>query len=257
MKSLRASAIKVGYLRSMLHMDHYMNTGMEDTPVMRFGRLVHMAVLEPDRKPAIWTGKQKRGKEYDSWLLEQPPGAEITTADEWAEAVACAAAVMANKDAAGLLANTAKELSVNETHPEYGPCTARFDAWKFGFLIDLKTTGRIDAHSVGRTFAQMAYHLQFGWYSMLCELAGIDKLPLCYSIVVESKPPYDCAVYQIAKLDVMAGLEECKKVAAKYRACELAGYFPGCQEKIDEVAMPEWAYREPGAPDEIATGIEW
>jgi hypothetical protein len=244
--TLRASAIKVGYLKSMLHMRHYIEHGREDSPGMLFGRLVHMAVLEPDKKPSIWTGGRKAGKEYDNWLCEQPEGREQTTTAEWSEVQACAGSVLSNKQAVELLDGTKREMALFSEVTQYGKVSARLDAWKPGVLPDLKTTGQIDRRSLERTCAGMAYHIQFGWYSRILDALKLDHLPNCYGIFVESNPPYDVAVYPIAKASVMMGIIEAGKIAEKYRACELRREWPGQQTESDPIELPEWAYKNTG-----------
>ena len=245
--TLRASALKVGYLKSMLHMRHYLTAGgSDDTPGMRFGRLVHMAVLEPDKQPAIWTGGQRKGKAYEEWTAAQLPDIEQTTADEWASVTACAAAVMSNKRAAALLDGTKREYSLYADATQYGPVCARLDAWKPGVLIDLKSTQQVDRRSIERICTSMAYHIQFGTYSWILEALKLDRLPTCWGIFVEQKPPYDVAVYPISKFDVMAGMSEALKVAERYRICELRREWPGQQTDEEEIRLPEWAYKQAG-----------
>jgi hypothetical protein len=251
--TLRASALKVGYLKSMLHMRHYLTAGgSDDTPGMRFGRLVHMAVLEPDKQPAIWTGGRKAGKEYDNWLCEQPEGREQTTTAEWLEAQSCAASVLSNNHAVELLDGTKREMALYSESTQYGKVSARLDAWMPGSLIDLKTTAQVDRRSIERICASMGYHIQFGWYSWLLDALKLDHLPNCYGIFVESKPPYDVAVYPIAKASVMMGIIEAGKIAEKYRACELRREWPGQQTESEPIELPEWAYKNTG--DDLEAG---
>jgi hypothetical protein len=244
--ALRATTIKIGYLKSMIHMHHATTTERPDNPAMRWGRLVHQAILEPHKSPAIWTGAQRRGKDYEAWLSNLPDGIEIVTMAEYSEVQKCRDSVLSNRRVVELLDGAKCEYKFRHDDSELGLCVATMDAWKEGCLTDLKTTGQINALSFTRTSAQMAYHVQFGWYSWMLEQSKIDRLPKCYAVAIEAKPPYDCAVYQISAMDVMSGAQEAVKIARAYRECERAGVFPGQQKEddaIDVLQFPEGRIR--------------
>lgn len=247
---LRATALKVGYLKSMLHMRHYMLYGRDDTAAMSFGRLAHIAVLQPNNRPELWTGGKRSGKAWDIFE-EQNAGKEIATMAEWRGACELAESVRANPAVNALLSDCMIEGRLDYADGDLGLCTARPDAFKPGILIDLKTTGRIDDQSLIRTVGGMAYHLQFGWYAwMIGQLFGV-AVPDCYMIAVESKPPYDCRVVKLWKFDVTAGMAAAIETARRYRDCEKVGKWPGINREVTEIQLPEWAYK-----DRTAAGLE-
>jgi len=254
--TLRASAIKVGYLKSLLHMRYYMTQGREDTTAMRFGRLVHLAALQPSIEPAVWHGGRRAGKEYDAWLASVPHGQETATEAEWLAACDCAESVRQHDDAFDLIRESKREFSLKHTTGEYGPCSARLDAWKPGCLVDLKTTGAIGKRAVASNCAAMAYHIQFGWYWYMLELMGLDTRPACYIIAVESKPPYDCGVYELSRLDVSIGYTAAKSIAGKFRSAELARKWPGMQENKEVIELPEWAHNDAALGMDVGSMIE-
>jgi hypothetical protein len=254
--TLRASAIKVGYLKSMLHMRHYYQAPPGDLAGMRFGRLVHMAVLEPHKKPAIWTGATRRGKEFDAWKADVPDGVEIVLPGEWQEAQDCAASILANEKAAELLDGTTREMLVVYDDSEIGKCAARLDAYKAGFVIDIKTTGQISERAFANTCARMAYHIQYGFYDWILTSKGFDPYRReCWSIVAEQDPPYDVACYQVDPFAVGFGKAKSIEVARRFRECELARRWPGQQAEAKTIELPEWVYSE-NAPEGIGDSLE-
>jgi hypothetical protein len=255
--TLRASAIKIGYLKSMLHMRHAITSERPDSAAMRFGRLVHLAVLEPQKRPHVWQGKQRKGKDYDAWLADVPAGAEVCTGDEWTRAQDAAASVLLNPWAAELLADTEREKKIRLDNSMLGPVSARIDAWTAGRLVELKTTGRVDLRSVTRLVANMAYHIQMGFYSWILQASNLDKsrlLPACHIIAVEQAAPYDVGIYTLSRFDVMAGMADAVKTGERFRACEAAGVFPGVQKQQEEIKLEEWAYKDSGVPSDMEVG---
>jgi len=238
---LRASVIKAG-MKSMKHMRWAATETIEPTPAMRWGTLIHAAVLEPKRyaaSRAIFAG-DKRGKAWTEFKDVNAPEWIVTQAEN-DELIAMQAAVLNNPDAARLLADGVAEEALWWTGDGYGKAKCRMDWYNGGkhYWLDLKSTSRIDKRSFGTQCAQLGYDLQIGWYNegFACLQAGA---PDVYIIAVESKPPFDVAVYQVPRQVIEYGRARSTDLARKYAACCAAGVWPGVQPDMMPLEMPEW-----------------
>jgi len=237
---LNASAIKRGAV-SMLHMHHYLTSkDRADTPAMRWGRLVHSAILEPDTffaDLAIYDGI-RRGKAWDEVAAEHAPDS-ILKADELADLTRISAAVHANREAHRMIEASEHEVSLTWEHPHIGACKARIDGLSEvvgGF--DLKSTAAIlPARFAGQFFA-LGYDLQLGWYDLGAAAAGL-KVPW-HVISVEAKPPHAVIVYRMPEYIIQEGQKRAVEIAQRYRICEHLGVYPGIAETVLDFEPPAW-----------------
>ena len=88
--------------RSPAHALYSQTNPYEPTLAMRLGSGVHSLLL--GGPPVLeWTGKQRRGKDYDAWLADHPPDAIVLLAKDYARSHAIANAVRGNDDARRVL----------------------------------------------------------------------------------------------------------------------------------------------------------
>jgi len=247
-QGINASSIKSGRV-SMRHM-HYAMTreSSEPTPAMKYGTLVHLAVLEPLRYTqniVVWDGGIKAGKAWKEFNSQQE--AHCKTIVTVAEAMSCSkisAAVWANKEAAELLTGAACELSLFWDDPEAGKCKARIDAISDDRLtfIDIKTTSKFNDRGFSRDFVNMGYDIQFGWYSHgIKTVFELAKMPSCAVIYIESCEPFDVCVRWVPASVVKKGYEEAERIAVEYHNSAILDSFPGVSEQTgQELVLPEW-----------------
>lgn len=239
--AINATAIKAGQ-KSMLHMRTVM-TGKrtDETPAMRWGRIIHSAVLEPNYADslAVYTGAVKRGKAWDEFAVINA-GREIVTLDERAELTAIINAVQANPHAKALIDGSEHEMTV-QWDDECGHCKARLDGWApYSGIIEIKTTGAITANQFARQYINMGHDLQVGWYSRAIEKTT-GKKPDVTIIAIESSPPFDVAVWTLNRAAVVTGERHAIEIANRYAACCKAVEWPGVQEDgPEELTLPEW-----------------
>ena len=236
---INASAIKAGQI-SMLHMHQVMlGKPQPESPAMRWGRLIHLAILEPARYGqvvSVWGGGRRAGGEW-AQFVEDAGGPEwIVTAEENGDLLCMAAAVHGNREAHRIVAGTQHEVNLTWQGAHYGAGKGRIDMYDAtkAMLADLKTTARIG--SFERQFFNLGYDLQFGW---LTEGTGATHR---YAIAVESVPPYDVVVYSVPQQVIDTGRERAIAIASEYRSSEAAGCFLGVSgaESIKELAVPGW-----------------
>lgn len=229
---VNATSIKAG-VTSMLHMHNSMTGEVRKaTPALRWGKLVHLAVLEPEvygSVATIWTGGRRYGKAWDAFVDESGGEEWIVKADENAELLQMTAAVHGNPDAHRLIESSAHEQTVT-----WDGGKARVDMAGEGWLADLKTTARIDGF--GRQFFNLGYDLQMGWYA---DGAGVDR---AFVIVLESAAPFDCVVYKIPDHILERGRTRAQEIARHYKACCICENWPGVGngESMLDLPVPAW-----------------
>jgi hypothetical protein len=162
---INASAIKKGAV-SMKHMRHFLTERDDrDSPALRWGRIVHLAILEPDRfasVSSVYDGRRAGGKweahidaHEKEWTLKP---------EEMAAIMKMTAAVYSEPEAARLISQSRHEIALQWTGG-YGAGKCRVDGLGDGWFMDLKTIARLTAESMGRAYLSYDYDLQMGWYS--------------------------------------------------------------------------------------------
>lgn len=254
---INATAIKAGVV-SPLHMRHTM-TGHDKpvTPAMRWGKLVHSAVLEPDlffESMMVFDGR-KYGKAWNEFCETNDPQYAVSS-DEQKRLYAMGNAVHANRHAHSLIDGTAHEVSAFWHDPLYGNAKARLDGMKdTRGIVEYKTTGSTDKRHWTRTAFNMNYHLQLGWqWAGVNGTAGVD-MPV-HVICQEQTEPYDVVVYRVPDTVIEIGLEQAAEIAKRYRACEAVGSFPGVSDEIEIYELPAWAMGGGGEWSPNETGKE-
>jgi hypothetical protein len=238
LEGINATAIKAG-AESMLQM-HAVMTGSSkaDTPAMRWGRLVHLAILEPDRfaeVASIFDGRKtgyKWREHCEGFCAEW-----VVSVAEYAELMQIRDAVYRNKEAAFRILHSQHEASTTWENARYGTGKARLDMLNAGaWFGDIKTACDISPGAMSRQYLNLGYDLQMGWYS---EAAKTDA---AYIIAVRSGPAYDCIVYTIPPAMIQDGREKAIEIAMRYRACSAAKSWPGISETgVEVLELPPWA----------------
>jgi hypothetical protein len=218
----------------------------EETAAMRKGRLIHMAVLEPDRLPlavAVWEGGTRRGNVYDDWLAQQN-GKQIITVAEYEEALVIRDAVRGNRDVRKLLSRGDAECSITWTDAETGlPCKGRIDWLRNRLFADLKTTSKgIDEHSLTNTATYGMWHCQFAFYAMGLAALGMKRTP--YVIAVEADEPYDVGVFEIDDDFLYVGEETVRGLLHLVAKCGAEKKWPGQYQGVQKLRGAPWIYKD-------------
>lgn len=215
---------------------------VEQTPAMRFGSLVHRAVLEPDTyrnafviKPEGMNFATREGKEWKS--AQTKP---ILANDEASKVSQIVDAVWKHSYAKRLLKDAVTEQCLFAMDSHNMLRKGRLDALIKGSAVpDLKTTQCADPREFERSIGKFRYHVQAAYYLDLCKLVGIDKSQFVY-IVVEKEPPFAVAVYSLDSEAIELGRLEYQRDLAAVRECLEKGTWPGFPEDITVVGLPEW-----------------
>jgi len=243
---LSASALKkvmrspLAYKWSLDHPDH------ASTPAMALGTAAHTAILEPDRfksEYVIWDG-DRRGKAWTDFK-EAQAAKTIITASEHADVVKMRDAMRGYEPAARYLETGTPEVTIQWNDPSTGRAFRGRIDWVTVIngrlvLVDLKTAKSTNPRKFGADAYKLGYHIQFalyvdGWY----HLTG--DTPLFKVLAVESKAPYEPAVFDVTE-DVLAqGHEEYMSLLAMLKECESTNTWPPALQEEQELTLPVWA----------------
>lgn len=257
LEGISASAIKAG-MKSMAHMRMVMQRPRSDenaTPAMRWGKLAHMAILEPNRfaaETAVWTGSRRAGKEWEQWQ-ERHAGKHQITQDEREQLMSMQAAVLAHHNADMLIRHTdAFERPIQwDGGDGIGKCKARVDGCGAGYmgatgacgglLIEYKTCKELGkgAQKFLRQAESLGYPLQLAWY-----WAGLGRPEHVWCIAQESVEPYSVATIWVPAAVLEGALHEAETIAKTYRICEKNGIFAGPAPDVVTWERPAWAVGE-------------
>ena len=132
-------------------------------------------------------------------------------------------------------------------HMQGRACRGRLD-WltlmsEGAVLVGLKTSVDCRPFHFGKQAAPLGYHMQWAWYQNgYSIIKPAPKRPRMVEIVVESKPPYAVAVYNVPDDVLLQGEEEALELLATLQECEVAQSWPGPVPVEEDVSLPTWAY---------------
>jgi len=229
--------------RSPAHYRHRLTTPREDTPAMAMGRLIHTAVLEPDRLPleyAVWDGGRRGTNDYKAWLAQQGRR-QIVTVPEYEKALAIRDAVHAHKVARRLLRYGKAEVPLQWVDPPTRiRCKARLDWLRGDTFTDLKSTTDIDGRTFGRLAQRMQYHCQLAFYRSGLLATGHKPAPVRI-IAVEVEDPFEVAVFEVDEDVLFVGELEVRALLHRVKDCRRKRRWPGRYEQEEALDFPEWA----------------
>jgi exodeoxyribonuclease VIII len=248
--AINAGAIVAG-MKSMLHMHAEMtHTCPTDSPAMRWGRLAHMAILEPDRffaEAVVWPGGRKAGKEWERFVADCGDDEMILTQDELDKLADMSAMIHKNRDAHHLISTTGHEVSLTWDQPLYGQGKCRADILSDdgAIVADYKTARSIVQRDFWRSAWSLGYHIKMGWYAHgIAVLTG--RHPSVRVIVQENVRPFDCWVCVMPPALVEKSAIEAVEIARRYNVHRAIGTFPGVVPSgvMIDYELPAWATEE-------------
>lgn len=221
----------------------------EPTPAMRWGTLVHLAVLEPDRfaaevavAPEINRRTNAGKAEWEAFCAENE-GKEVLTAEEHTELCAIRDSVRSHPAAIRALGKSGLiEQSVFWDRDGI-QCRARPDyLHPAGVIVDLKTTDDASPGGFARSVANFRYHVQAAFYSDgLSAVQGPSAVKGFVFIAVEKKAPFLVGVYQADEAMLAAGRLAYEADIETFRQCLATDTWPGYGDTVLPLSLPKWA----------------
>lgn len=218
--------------------------GDKDTPAKALGRVLHAAVLEPERferEVVVWRGKVRRGKEWDAFTVEHRDAIIITPAEHQL-CLSLPVAVREHPVAGPLLAEGKAEQTLLWTHEATGiECKSRLDWIAPDAIVDLKTARDCTPHDFQRQSARLHYHTKAAFYQDAHAAVTGQRLPY-YLVAVEKEPPFACVVYQVTDDVLRVGRLHYEGLLARLAECREKDEWPGpCGDEVLDLQLPAWA----------------
>jgi hypothetical protein len=236
--ALRHSHLKL-MSQSAAHCRHAMIAGYDDATLSkRIGSGVHSLLLGGD-PVLLWTGKQRRGKDYDAWREKQPKEAHVYTKKDYDRTHRIAEAIRANRHAAQVLfaPGTIYEQTINWTWLGRKRRTTP-DARSFSHLAELKTTRNASPEKFKCDVLRFGYHAQLADQSLAIE-TDTGRAPVdVYCCAVETVEPYVVTVYRLTPNDLEQGARLNAAWMSRFQVCEATGQWPGYCETIQDLDLP-------------------
>lgn len=236
----------------------------DDTEALKLGRLVHLAVLEPQewasriappRKPdPAWVGTKSAWKKLRASLIQANADARpIDITDQLRDKVeAIAARVRRHKFAAGLIGlDGPTEQTIIWREPRTG-VLVRVRPDKLGkvrgggiAVPDLKTTRDPRPDEFSRSMLKLNYHFQAAMYVDAVQ-ALHPGAPVTFAIIaVRTSPPYKVGAWPVAERAIQKGRDEYLEALHEFarRRAEDDWVEDWERDFTTEIDLPEYAYR--------------
>ena len=248
---INASGLKT-ILRSPAHWVYERDVApRKETPAMRFGTLLHAAVLEPERfeqRLAVapeFNLRSAQGKaNAAAWRAELPQGAIEASAAEHEAIQGVLASVRAHRMLCRLLARGKRETCLFWDDEEHNVAAkARFDfvAEGTGIIVDLKTTLDARPDAFGRVAIAQQYALSAAHYLAGAEATQVACADRFVLVAIERDPPFGIRLYEISQEELARGRGWRNLAMKSYAACVASGRWPGYPQNFEQLCPPGWA----------------
>lgn len=235
----------------------------EESNAMKMGTAVHCAILEPSEFEARFVRgpEDRRGNKWkDALDAAASVGRDLLTSGDYDDALAIRDRLRNEPLVKKLVGpKTVREISAFAIDPVTGLLMrARPDARRddIALTVDLKITTDCRAPIWSRRVADFGYHAQDSFYRDVWAMAaeGSNHNPETAAfvfLVVEPKPPYEFAVYEIDAEDLDAGRKAMRSALDRWAECQRTGAWPGYARSIETIRRPAWVRRAEETEQEV------
>lgn len=223
------------YGRSPMHGKLARERDMAPSAAMQIGSAVHALVLDT-QKVVGYPGAVRRGKEYDTFVSQNPNSLILTMAD-YDKARAMADAVLDSEVARPYLQGAVEERL--EFSFNYLRCRATPDIRGTKFITELKTASSSDPQRFHWHALRMHYHAQMAMQLTACDDCGHDQVDDCYVVCVESAEPYPVTVFKFTVRALDAGYKLLMLWGERLKNCELSKQYPPYSQAVVELDVPD------------------
>jgi hypothetical protein len=122
-------------------------------------------------------------------------------------------------------------------------------------IIDLKTTRDCHSYKFGGQAFALSYHIKAAIYVSGYQALTGDR-PKFKFLAIDSKPPYESAVYRATPDVILQGGEDWLALMHKLDECEASGNWPPEQDEETDLILPNYAYTGDDDFAELALNTE-
>lgn len=249
---MNQSTLKQG-LRSMQHLKAAIEgENRKETDALRFGQLVHTAILEPESlsmeyaiAPSV-DRRTKAGKQEWEDFTRVHFDKVIVKQEDYDRALAMRESVMQHPAAKALLSRDRMTEVTATWNNEGTDCKARLDGYipprgkAKPIILDLKTAMDASPDGFARAVAKFNYHLQQAFYVDAVKAVKKRHAQFVF-IAVEKEAPYAVGVYTLAGDAEEVGRKMYKDVLTRWRDSVQSNHAVGYGDSIQEIELPGWA----------------
>lgn len=223
----------------------------ESTPAMILGSAFHTMILEPDKfkeefivSPEPVLLKDVGRSRYDAYkesLAECELTSKIVVGWETYTTLRDMRDVLReNKEAVEILKDARIENSFfwqDEHSGLYLKC--RPDALQPNMIIDLKTTSDASPRAFQNEMVKFGYHVQFAMIRDAVEAIEGTRINNFINIVIETKYPYNMAIYLVDEAAINEGHYKYKQLCLDMKAAIAEDKW--IDYGIQQISLPKWA----------------
>jgi hypothetical protein len=219
-----------------------------ETDAMRFGTLVHLRVLEPEKYRSIVTrippdvlskSGSRAGAAWKEWQFEQHAAGRMIVTDSEADRIeGIYESIGATPIARWILDQvTAVEQPLRWTDAATGvECKGLMDAVLPGVIVDVKTTTDVSWEGFRRRVISSSYHVQAAHY-----LDGYPQADQWWWLACQTQPPYLVRAYS-AEADMIERGQTLRLVALERikRGQTMGDWADREEREIIPLTLPNW-----------------
>lgn len=244
------------YLQSILDYD---GSEGEESASMKFGKEVHLMILEPGR----FKEKYKVLPEFEGhhssnlykeakkkWLSDIPADSIVMKEEEFENFYGVITAISEHGQARELFSKGIAEMPGFFVEPETGIlCRIKpdfiYDNGDNLVLIDLKTTRHATEEGFQKSIAEYRYDIQMAMYKKGVELITGREVKYCVWVTVENKAPFSVSVYEADSATIEYGAQSFMAGMKDLKYCLENKNFPTAQQDARVIGLPHWQFSKP------------
>lgn len=235
--------------RSPAHLRAYLDGLVDDeTAAKTSGRLLHSAVLEPERfRASVARGPQGDGRTKavrDARASLEAAGKTVVPPAEYDRIVAMRERLLSQPTVRQLIERAFSPTELSIVWAADGiTCKARLDlpVPSLGALLDIKTARDARPSEFEKAIHNYGYARQASHYLDGAAAHWPDTFDVFVFVVVENEPPHEVVVYELDARALELARAELDTLRARYRTCIEMGEWPGYDPEVMRIGLPAWA----------------
>jgi hypothetical protein len=235
-------------MQSPAHYKAWKKEPTKETPALRFGKMFHMSILEPDKFKENYItdtlGKldmrKTENKIKKQQFEEENQGKIIIEESEYKSLTGMQESFKSHPYTKNLISGGYSELACFWKDSATGIlCKCKFDYFnpRLDLVIDLKTTE--DASKFAKSAAQYDYHFQNAWYLDAARNHFHIETQMIF-IPIEKTAPYGIRLIKLTNDDISDGRDMYKRYLEKFSKCLSTDSWPCYDYELAEIEMPRW-----------------